>query len=211
MHDKLSAWAVRDPIFPNNFWASHTLLDLAPGGTLPDPDPRPYRNPPWIQHPINPKIHHPYTSKKDLNKDTVYNTAFQNVSEVKRSADHVYYTDGSVTGCLVSSAFCTGTYSKGVQLEDGATILQAELAAISLALRHAVHQGYGQTVLHTDSLAAIHFLSKHSPNDNISFYNAVMEAAILLPHPHILNWVSSLVGLVGNEMADRAATRHPFP
>ena len=68
---------------------------------------------------------------------------------------------------LGSSAFSTGLNTKGDRLGDSATILQAELIAISLALR-ALFEDYGQTY----------------PSDSILLYNNVMEAAVLLPRPH---------------------------
>ena len=80
----------------------------------------------------------------------------------------MYHMDGSVSRCLVSSAFCTGLNTKGVRLGDSATILQVELIAMSLALRRALFEHFGKTY----------------PSDNILLYNDVMEAAVLLPRPH---------------------------
>ena len=60
-------------------------------------------------------------------------------------------------------------------------------------------------VIHTDSLTTIRFLNKLIPNDNITLYNGIMEAAVLLPCPPIINWVSSHVGIEGNALADVTA------
>ena len=167
----LAIWSIQDiDLFRNKCWeieATSTMLSLVPDRRLPTSFPEPFRIPPWAPHPIVTNIHHPYKSKMGLNKDIIFKTALDNVLDVNRQADHVYYTDGSVSGRLASSAFCTNLYSKGVRLGDGSTILQAELTAIHLALQHAFFQGNGQTVIHTDSLAAIYFLNKRVPIDNV--------------------------------------------
>ena len=211
LHANLATWSVQDRnLFLNKYWgieATRTMLNLVPERRLPTSFPEPFCIPPWAPHPIVTKIYHPYKTKKGLNKDIIFKTAMDNILDVNRQADHVYYTDGSVSGRLASSAFCINHYSKGVRLGDGSTILQAELTAIHLALEHAFFQGNGQTVIHTDSLAAIHFLNKRIPIDNVLLYNNVMEAATRLPRPPILNWVPSHVGLEGNELADEAAAK----
>ena len=99
-----------------------------------------------------------------INKDVVYKTAFQNISDVSRQVDHMYHMDGSVSRCLVLSAFCTGYNTKGVRLGDSATILQAELIARSLALRCPLFEDHGQTypsdnILYTMMLWRMQFFS----------------------------------------------------
>ena len=191
LHGNMARWAELDPrVFESKTWGirtARTLIQLAPGRTIPTPDPPTLPLPPWSKHPLITKVHHPHKSKKGVATDTLRETAETNLHAINCSADHIYYTDGSVTGNIATAAMCTEYYSRAIRLNNGTSILQAELAAISMALNHAHHQGPGQTVIHTDSLASIHVISSRTPNDNILLYNSILEAAQRLPTPPVIN------------------------
>ena len=121
-------------------------------------------------------------------------TAVAHIFSVERVSDHVYYTDGSVTDNKVSAAFVTTGYAKGCRLQDGCSILQAELVAIREALTHSERQGLGRTVVHSDSLAAIQSL-RGNPKDNIGLANDILDIASRLPEAPLVNWVPSHVGI----------------
>ena len=65
----------------------------------------------------------------------------------------------------------------------------------------------GPIVIHTDSLSAIQTLAQRYPTENKRLIGDIYQYTETLHRPIILNWVPSHVGLEGNEMADRAATK----
>lgn len=82
--------------------------------------------------------------------------------EAARTLAAVYYTDGSInhlTGA-VGDAYVTEGHTAIFRLPDGST--QAELVAISQALRHAVEWGRDPSRIHCDSVPAIRSLF-HKP------------------------------------------------
>ena len=77
----------------------------------------------------------------------------------------MYYTNGSVSNLKATSAFYNEGFARSVRLNNKATILQAELYAIKLALQYSNDQGQGREVTHSDSLSALQSLSRRIPTD----------------------------------------------
>ena len=94
-----------------------------------------------------------------------------------------------------------------LRLNDGATILQAELAAILEALQQAKLKQYNTAVVVTDSKAAIATIDSTTPMDNKALIKSrsIHRSAAELSETPEITWVPAHVGVQGNETADAAA------
>ncbi|XP_050690435.1 uncharacterized protein LOC126982433 [Eriocheir sinensis] len=176
------------------------------GSDLPHPD---YHSPPpWVPGPFQmslpttsaPRASHPITLRQE---------ALQRVASMdNRTASH-YYTDGSLgADGSVGAAFVCGTQTGLWRLPPQVSILQAELAAILCALRHATADMNTTIIIHSDSLSALKVLQAMSVRDYTRLITTILHEAntlVSLGKNIILDWVPSHVGLRGNKKADRAA------
>ena len=92
-----------------------------------------------------------------------------------------------------------------MRLNDGATILQAELAAILEALQQARLRQYNTAVVVTDSKAAMATIDSTTPMDNKALIKSIHRSAAELTDTPEIVWVPAHVGVQGNERADAAA------
>lgn len=172
------------------------------------PHPGYHSPPPWVPGPFQmslpttsaPRASHPITLRQE---------ALQRVASMdNRTASH-YYTDGSLgADGSVGAAFVCGTQTGLWRLPPQVSILQAELAAILCALRHATADMNTTIIIHSDSLSALKVLQAMSVRDNTRLITTILHEAntlVSLGKNIILDWVPSHVGLRGNEKADRAA------
>ena len=92
-----------------------------------------------------------------------------------------------------------------VRLNDSASVLDAEMTAIRLALEDASGTR-NKITIHTDSLTAVTTLSNRKLHlDTIT--SAIRDAASRLTQLPTINWIPAHTGLPGNEKADQAAKR----
>ena len=92
-----------------------------------------------------------------------------------------------------------------IRLNDSASVLDAEMTAIRLALEDA-NGTRDKITIHTDSLTAVTTLS----NRKLHLYtitSAIRDAASRLVQMPIINWIPTHTGIPGNEKADQAAKR----
>ena len=92
-----------------------------------------------------------------------------------------------------------------IRLNDSASVLDAEMTAIRLALEDDSGTR-DKLAIHTDSLTAVTTLSKRKLHlDTIT--NAIRDAASRLTQMPTINWIPAHTGIPGNEKADQAAKR----
>ena len=92
-----------------------------------------------------------------------------------------------------------------IRLNDSASVLDAELTAIRLALEDASGTR-DKITIHTDSLTAVTILSNRKLHlDTIT--SAIRDAASRLTQMPTINWIPAHTGIPGNEKADQAAKR----
>ena len=119
--------------------------------------------------------------------------------------DNTYYTDGSSDGTRVAAAVVHKTEEIIVRLNDSASVLDAEMTAIRLALEDASGTR-DKITIHTDSMTAVTTLSNRKLHlDTIT--SAIREAASRLTQMPTINWIPAHTGIPGNEKADQAAKR----
>ena len=121
-----------------------------------------------------------------------------------------YYTDGSLDPltCTAGSAFVTEGRMHGRRTSDTSSTLQTEAVAIVGALEHSLVHHKMHVVIHTDSKATIDSLRHEVPRDNIRLLTTIQVLLHRLQSEGrrvILNWVPSHIGVIGNELADKAA------
>ena len=92
-----------------------------------------------------------------------------------------------------------------LRLNDGATILHAELAVINAALKQANDKGMPSALVVTDSRSALAAIDTVDPSDNKSLIRSIQDTASQFNNTSELLWVSAHVGIEGNEQADKAA------
>ena len=117
--------------------------------------------------------------------------------------DNTFYTDGSSDGTRVAAAVVHNTEEIIVRLNDSASVLDAEMTTIRLALEDASGTR-DKITIHTDSITAVTTLSNRKLHLDTS---AIREAASRLTQMPTINWIPAHTGIPGNEKADQAAKR----
>ena len=157
---------------------------------------------PWHRPPItcNTNIEIP---TKDSVSDTQLKTLAEN--SIVPNGRPVFYTDGSVQNTAAGAGVVHGDSAISLRLNDRASILQAELAAINIALEFAKECNMSTALIITDSKSAVSAIDTTTPKDNTALIrNIHTTASHLTTTPEIL-WVPAHVGVQGNERADVAA------
>ena len=155
---------------------------------------------PWHRAPItcNTNIEIP---TKDSVSDAQLKTLAEN--SIVPNGRPVFYTDGSVQN--TGAGVVHGDNAISLRLNERVSILQAELAAINIALEFAKECNMPTALIITDSKSAISAIDTPMPKDNIALIrNIHTTASHLATTPEIL-WVPAHVGIQGNEHADVAA------
>ena len=148
----------------------------------------------------------PYTCRIHWLKDSP-ELCLQNALEfINNAPPHitaVYYTDGSCDGRHVAAAYVTDAEEMVFRLNDTASVVDAELTAILLAIGDAHRRGH-IPIIHTDSMTAVKILDdRHSAKTPTA--DAIRRIAARLQRKPIINWVPAHRGIPGNERADAAA------
>ena len=173
------------------------------------------KRPPWESFPAN----FIYT-KLPLNKANCTERQLREAAQFAMRQVHFrnyteYYTDGSVdrsipaAGSAVYSSVFTGTW----RLSDHCSTTQTELLAILKALEYAVNHGQGDTVIYTDSMAALQAIQNEKLNENallVSSIVACLEQHKMQGRSGLCIWIPSHIGIEGNEEADRLAGQSMF-
>ena len=143
--------------------------------------------------------------KKDATPDTVYRQEFHNVCSTSYGTYNFIYTDGSVSESGTASAALHSEGRYCATLPRAATILTAELHAISLALRLAEESSSARHLILTDSLSALNLLS-HNTTDH-PIVRRLQHTIFTLSRNKSINfmWIPGHCGIPGNELADQLA------
>ena len=158
---------------------------------------------PWLPHSFSTTVYKPFHSKHSLSPEIlleIYNTQLENFDSPNNS---IFYTDGSKTDSGVAAACFSVNTSKAITLNPDATVMQAELTAIKLALKSA--DKTKQLIIHTDSLTSIQALENKDSQNNTSLLNTITDCCSEFNQPPIINWIPSHIGLTGNEAVDKLA------
>ena len=92
-----------------------------------------------------------------------------------------------------------------IRLNDSASVLDAEMTAIRIALEYA-SETRGKITIHTDSLTYVNILINKKLDIN-TITMAIRDAASRLTQRPTINWKPDHTGIPGNENADQAAKR----
>ena len=92
-----------------------------------------------------------------------------------------------------------------IRLNDSASVLDAEMTAIRVALENT-SETRDKITIHTESLTAINILNNRKLDLN-TITRAIRDAASRLTQKPTINWIPAHTGIPGNENADHAAKR----
>ncbi|WP_179116290.1 ribonuclease H family protein, partial [Solemya velum gill symbiont] len=160
--------------------------------------------PPWFLYPPPVDLSlHDYL--KTTTSPLVYRSLFAEVRD--RYPSHTpIYTDGSKdTNCAAAAAFFEGSIFSS-RLPDFSSIYSAELHAILLVLPHLFTSTSNDFILFSDSLSSLQALSHFNIKNPlilqiIELYHTLQSKGKSL----IFCWIPGHTGILGNEIADRAA------
>ena len=157
---------------------------------------------PWEKVPLNLNFNESIPAKGTQDSQTLKTMAMATLQAAGRP---VFYTDGSVQDTKAGIGIAHNGIISSLRLNNNATILQAELAAIREALKKANEDNLHTALIVTDSKSAMSVLNATTPKDNIKLIKDIhTSASQLLYIPEII-WVPAHVGIPGNEQADIAA------
>ena len=157
---------------------------------------------PWRKVPLNLNFNEPIPAKDTQDSQTLKSMAIATLQPVDRP---VFYTDGSVQDMKAGIGIAHNGMITSLRLNNNATILQAELAAISEALKKANEDNLETALIVTDSKSAMAVLNTTTPKDNIKLIKEIHTSVSQLLYPPEIIWVPAHVGIPGNEQADTAA------
>ena len=155
---------------------------------------------PWDTPSIIYCINHTLGKLTSTNKE-LKSVAIQDMQKLPVGTH--YYTDGSKSDSRAAAAFIVNKTVSCLRLNEDATITQAELVAIWGALEHAA-TNKNRPIMHTDSMTAIQILMTSKESER-SLCNYIFDTARKLDDKPVINWISSHVGIEGNELADQYA------
>ena len=157
---------------------------------------------PWETVPVKINFNTQLPSKNSTATITMRRMAEESLHDLRRP---IFYTDGSVHNQQAGAGVIHENTTMSVRLNDGASILQAELAAIDEALQQAKNRQYNTAVVVTDSKAALLTIDSTTPEDNTALIKNIHRTASEFINTPELIWVPAHVGVQGNERADAAA------
>ena len=166
---------------------------------------------PWHRVPITCNTNIKIPTKYSISEAQLKTLAENSIEPNGRP---VFYTDDSVQNASAGAGVVHGDSAILPRLNDRASILQTELAAINIALEFAKECNMPTALITTDSKSAVSAIDTPTPKDNITvIQNIQTTASRLTTTPEIL-WVPAHVGIQGNKSADvaaKAALNRPSP
>ena len=157
---------------------------------------------PWDKVPLNLNFNESIPTKDTQDSQTLKTMAMATLQPADRP---VFYTDGSVQDMKAGIGIAHNGIISSLRLNNNATILQAELAAIREALKMANENNLYTALIVTDSKSAMAVLNATTPKDNIKLIKDIHTRASQLRYIPEIIWVPAHVGIPGNEQADTAA------
>ena len=109
----------------------------------------------------------------------------------------MYYTDGSSDGTQVAAEVVQKEEETIIRLNDSASVLDAEMTAIRIALEN-VSETRDKITIHTDSLTDINIL-----NNRKLHLNTITNATSRLTQRPTINWIPAHTWIPGNENSTR--------
>ena len=207
---------------PTGVWSKHAkhlqeqyIPEAARNQDIPvTPDP-----PPWEPPAASFMVSLPQAGKKNTNPHELKTDALHRIAQLNQNKTAVFYTDGSVTkdpsragvGVVIRALTNpTRPIKKDISIRasDHTTTLQTELLAICAAVVASATSNFSSSIIHTDSLSALHAINAHIPSDNRRLISTIhQQLRKIADHGGqlILHWIPSHVGVPLNEMADQLA------
>ena len=146
---------------------------------------------------------------KYLKKDTppqTYNLLFNELLSHYPSSTITIYTDGSSINGATGSAFFTKDHTENLRLPNESSVYTAELYAILRALVYIESHTPGNFLICSDSLSAIQSIDSFVTTDPLITNIQALLSSLITREYHLgFAWIPGHAGLLGNEIADRAA------
>ena len=165
--------------------------------------------PPWSTISCNIITNDHLPPKQSTDPNVLRDLTTAAMSDIIQTSDNIFYTDGSVADGRTAAAFIYQGHPTLLRLNNKATVMQAELAAIKAALSRASCSPH-RCVVFTDSKSALLSLSQHIPSDNVALIQSINNIADTMNTRPVLFWIPSHIGIQGNEAADLAAKQALF-
>ena len=151
---------------------------------------------PWEQLPYECRIYWNRDGTEILKQRVLAYIRFQ-------PDENTYYTDASSVGAQLAASVVHKEEEILIRLNDSASVLDAEMTAIRVALENASGTR-DKITIHTDSLTDINIPNNINLN---TITRAIRDAASRLTQRPTINWIPANTGIPGNENADQAVKR----